>query len=221
MYRFGLRETSEKTTEINVLSDVSSFIERRSGRRVTIICPTQNDEKDLGFDDIIEGMPAGQVIAFQFKRPLPTKRDPDCTRFIVDTEQLQKLLDNFSRDEAYYVFAPYPLNADIVRNRRSLLQESEGVDVYDIPKGRKISQGSRTVRYHRYVDSAGNRFSEIEITDPRTYEKIERKSSLESLSKRLIEGEIGIRLPAEDRKRTEKKKHVRLRKLFYIHLSRE
>lgn len=222
MYRFGLRETSEKTTEINTLSDVSSFLEIHSGRKVTIICPTQNDEKDLGFDDVIEGLPSGQVVAFQFKRPLPMQRDPSCTRFILDTDQLQKLLDNFSPAEAYYVFVPYPLNVDIVRNRSRLLQDADAVDVYDVPKGRKTSQGSRTVRHHGRIDSSGNRYSEIEVTDPRTYEKIEKKSSLEDLSRRLIEGKVGIRLPiAKNMPRKRRDKQIRLRKLYYLHLSSE
>jgi hypothetical protein len=220
LYRFGIRETSEKTIEINTLSDVSSFIERFSRRKVTIICPTQNDEKHLGFDEIIEDLPSGQVVAFQFKRPLPTQRDPTCTRFILDTKQLQKLLDNFYPAEAYYVFVPYPLNADIVLNRNRLLQDADAVDAHDIPRARKISQGTRTVRHYRRVDSHGNHYSEIEVTDPRTYEKIEKKNNLEDLTKRLIEGKVGIRL-AEDMPRKERKKEIRLRKLYYLHLASE
>jgi hypothetical protein len=216
--RFGLSETSEKTTEINTLSDLASFIERFSRRKVTIICPTQNDEKHLGFDEIIEELPAGQVVAFQFKRPLPTRRDPACTRFILDTEQLQSLLDNFYPAEAYYVLVPYPLNADIVLNRNTLLQDADTVDAYDIPHGRKVSQGTRTIRHYRRVDAHGNRNSEIEVTDPLTYETIERKRSLQDLAKRFMEGEIGIR-HGENVPKKEQKKKIRLRKLYYVHLS--
>jgi hypothetical protein len=218
LYRFGLRETSEKTTEINTLSDISSFIERISRRKVTIICPTQNDEKDLGFDEIIEELPAGQLVAFQFKRPLATRRDPTCTRFVLDTEQLQKLLDNFYPTEAYYVFVPYPLNADIVLNRNRLLLDADTVDAYDIPHGRKTIQGTRTVRHYRHIDAQGNYLSEIEVTDPRTYEKVEKKHSLQDLAKRLVEGEIGVKL-AEDVPKKERKKKIRLRKLYYVHLA--
>jgi hypothetical protein len=221
MYRFGLTETSEKTIEINTLSDLTSLIERISGRRVTVISPTAKDERHLGFDEIIEGLPPGQGMAFQFKRPLAMKRSAYCVRFTVDTAQMQNLLNNFYQHEAYYIFVPYPQNSDIVRNRRNLLQDALAVDVYNIPKARKTRQESRTVRYYK-VHTLRGLSKTLKISDPLTYEAIEEVDGLENLTRKLVEREIGFKLPlSEERKEEIKRKKIHLRKLFYLHLSSE
>lgn len=220
MHRFNLRETSEKTTEINVLSDVTSFIEQHSQRKVTIIAPTQNDEKDLGFDEIIEDLPFGRTIALQFKRPYCLPSIKECTRFYIDTNQLGKLLDNFSPREAYYVFVPYPFTSDFIHNRLSLLHDSITVDPYDIPNARKTSQQTRTLRYYHNVCARGRCVSRIEIADPRVYESVEKTNAVMTICKRLIEGEIGVQTPLSKdipRPKIEKRKHPS--KLFYVHLS--
>ena len=216
MFRFQLTETSEKTVEINVLSDFTNLIESLCGKRITIISPTAKDEKDLGFDEIIEDLPPGRVIAFQFKRPFLMKSRPDYVRFVINTRQLQNLLKNFYPNEAYYVFAPYPQSRDIAINRRTLLHGTKAVDVYDIPNGQKITQRTRTVRCHR-LDGGS-----MEITDPFVYQPIEKVRSLDDLANKLIKKQIGFKVPlSEKRKKKIKLEKIRVRKLFYIHLSSE
>lgn len=219
MLPFRLTETSEKTVEINTCSDLTSLIERRSGRRVTIISPTQQDERYLGFDEIIEGLPAGQVVALQFKRPYTMKRPRHCVRFVIDTRQLRTLLNIFLSQEAYYVFVPYPLNSGLVKNRRTLLRDTITVDVHNVPKGRKIGQKTRTVRcYPPVVTLRGRSHRMLRIADPRKFETIKKVDSLKNLADELIERKIGVQVPLP-RKRKEKKIH--LRKLFYLHLASE
>jgi len=219
MFRFGLRQTSEKTAEINTLSDLTSLIENISGKKVTIISPTQNDERNLGFDEIVEGLPTGQVIAFQFKRPFSMKRPRHCVRFIIGTQQLQTLLNIFLPQEAYYAFVPYPLNRDMIKNRKNLLRDTIALDVYNVPKGRKTRQKTRTVRYYTRVFTLSGHPSRIlKIADPKKFEMIKRVNSLEKLAKKLVERKIGFQVPLpEDRK----EKRIRLRKLFYLHLASE
>lgn len=223
LYSFGLIETSEKTAEINTLSDFAGLIERISGRKVTLICPTARDEKDLGFDEIVEGLPHGSALAFQFKRPFSLQSVPDCTRFSIDTLQLDSLLNNFSFGEAYYVFVPYPHNNDIIRNRRHVLEESVSVDAYDIPRPVGKSQKSRTVRYYRTLTVHGTRSRTVQITDPRTYMEVEKTDSLKNLGMRLAEGKVGFRTPLDEKRRLKYKegKRVRLRKISYVHLASE
>jgi len=216
MFRFQLTETSEKTVEINVLSDFANLIEKLYGKRMTIISPTAKDEKDLGFDEIIEDLPPGRVIAFQFKRPFLMKRPPNYVRFVINTRQLQNLLKRFYPNEAYYVFAPYPQNRDIAINRTTLLHGTKAVDVYDIPNGQKITQRTRTVRCRRLGGGS------MEITDPSEYQPIEKVHSLDDLANKLIEKQIGFEVPlSEKRKEKIKRERIRVRKLFYIHLSSE
>ena len=219
MFRFGLTETSEKTTEINTLSDLTKLIESLSRSRVTIISPTARDERYFGFDEIVEGLPAGQVLAFQFKRPLSMKRPPHCVRFIIDTWQLRTLLNSFFPQEAYYVFVPYPLNSDMIKNRKNLLRDTIAVDIYNIPKGRKTRQKTRTVRYYgRVLTLTGRPSGMLKIADPRKFETVKKVDSLENLAKKLVERKIGLQIPLA-RKRKEKRVH--LRKLFYLHLAFE
>jgi len=215
MLQFGLTETSEKTIEVNTLSDLTILIQSLSGRKVTIVSPTSRDERKLGFDDLIEGLPPGRLLAFQFKRPLSMRR-PNCARFLVDTDQMRALLDNFLPRQVYYVFVPYPMNSAIIRNRRSLLQDAVGVDVYNFPNARKISKGSRTVRYCRARSSYS-----LVITDPRTYEKIETGESLESLARKFSGRQIGMRLPLTKQRKEAIERKRQPQKMFYLHLALE
>lgn len=96
---------------------------------------------------------------------------------------------------------PYPRNIDILMNRRNLLRDAIAVDVYGIPKARKMRQRSRTLRYCKGYIRRKQPFELLKITDPRTYETIEKIDSLENLVKKLIEREIGFKLPlAKERK---------------------
>lgn len=215
LLQFSLTETSEKTTEINTLSDLTILIENLSGRRVTIVSPTARDERKLSFDEIVEGLAPGRLLAFQFKRPLAMRR-PKCVKFVVDTNQMQTLLGNFLPRQAYYVFVPYPLNRDMMRNRRNILRDAIGVDVYNIPNARKISKRSRTVRYCS-VGSSSN----LMITDPRTYQTIETGESLESLAKKFSGRQIGMRLPLTEKRKKAIERKRQPRKMFYLHLALE
>jgi len=195
------------------------LIERSSGRRVTIISPTQRDEKLYGFDEIIEGMPAGQVVAFQFKRPYAMKRPKHCVKFILNTGQLQSLLNIFHPQQAFYVFAPFPLNRALIRNRKNLLRDTITLDVHNVPKGRKTSQKTRTVRcYPPHFTLRGRIHRTLRIADPRKFETVKKVDSLENLTEKLIERKIGLQVP---RQRTRREKSVSLRNLFYIHLASE
>jgi len=224
MSMFGLRETSEKTTELNILSDVTKMVEQLSGRTVTLIAPTQNQEKSLGFDEMLEGLPSGRIIAFQFKRPYSMTRPQGCTRFLIDTQQLQRLLFNFYRKTAYYVFVPYPYNSDIIQNRNTLLIDSMSIDAYDIPRASKIRQKTRTVRFYR-SSNAGLMLlglpANLEIADPRVFEKMEKAQDLKSICKKFAEGEIGLHNPVDKKKHDvgKNKKNVSLRNAIYIHLA--
>jgi len=128
-------------------------------------------------------------------------------------------LNIFLPQEAYYVFVPYPLNVDLVKNRRNLLRDRVTVDVYNIPKRRKTGQKTRTVRcFPPVVTLQGQFYRKLEIADPRKFETIKKVDSLENLAEKLIERKIGFQVPLP-RKRKEKKIH--LRKLFYVHLAFE
>lgn len=120
-HRFGITETSEKTIEFNVLNELAAYLWSKFGLTLTVISPTQAEEDKLGFDDVIEGLPPGQVLAVQFKRPKEMIRPKDAVRFTLDTSQLNRLATNFSRNQAYVFLAPLPKNEQVVKLRRRLL----------------------------------------------------------------------------------------------------
>ncbi len=122
-----ITKTSEKTVEVNVLHDLATCLERR-GFRVTIVAPTQREERRFGFDDIFDDLPSGHIIALQFKRPEVASATH--AKFKIDFDQLRVLRHNFvNRDEAFYVFCPYPTIAEFRRMRQDLLNQTTIVDI--------------------------------------------------------------------------------------------
>lgn len=212
--RFSINETSEKTVETNILADISLWIRFFLHRQVTIISPTQWQERNLGFDEIIEGLPSGITMALQFKRPYPysSTRFSNFARFSIDTNQLQWLLGHFQPGEAYYVFVPFPTTREIINNRNNLLRSGVVVDVHHIPNARKTVQRTRTVRVSKSSLSPS-----VMVADPRVFEETKAKSIIDwcdTLRNRNFDrGEI-IGLQKND----DKSKAVK--NLYYLHISK-
>jgi hypothetical protein len=147
------------------------------------------------------------------------KRPRNCVRFTIDTSQLQTLLNLFHRQEAYYIFVPYPLNSELIKNRKHLLQNTITMDVYNVPKGRKTRQKTRTVRcYPPNLTLKRKIYRRLKIADPRKFETIDKTDTLDNLAGKLIERKIGLQVPLP---RNRKEKKISLRNLFYIHLASE
>lgn len=212
--RLFIHETSERTIENNVLIDLSNWIRFHLHRQVTIISPTQRQERFFGFDDIIEGLPPGITVALQFKRPYPydSRRLSNFAKFIIDTSQLQILLGHFNTREAYYVFVPFPTTNEVISNRSNLLNAGVIVDVHDVPNATKTTQRTRVVRVPK-----SSLTPSITIADPRKFEEANSKSlkqwcnSLEN--KNFFKG-ISY---ARDRR----KKPLKIRNIYYLHISSE
>jgi len=212
--RFSIDETSEKTIENNVLADFSNWIHFHLHRQVTIISPTQRQEKSIGFDDIIEGLPAGLIVAFQFKRPYSysSTRYSNFAKFIMNTSQLQILLSHFNPTEAYYVFVPLPTTREVIMNRSNLLNIAKCLDVYDIPNRTKTSQHTRVVRVAK-----SSLFPSVEIADPRKFESANAKSLKDWCFS--LQNKDFIKKP--DERVDEYREPIRMRDIYFIHISAE
>lgn len=211
--RFSIDETSEKTIENNVLIDLSNFIQRHLHRQVTIISPTQRQEKSLGFDDIIEGLPPGITRVFQFKRPYPyeSKTFSNFAKFIIDTSQLQVLLSRFNPSEAYFIFVPLPTTREVIRNRPNLLNIGVSLDVYNVPNPTKIAQRTRVVRVSKSSLSPS-----VQVADPRKFEPASAKSLKDwclSLDRIFVDKSY--------RSQDKERKPLKIRNLYFIHISAE
>jgi len=214
---FGLSETSEKTLEINVLNELAAYVWSRFKLTLTIIAPTQSDEDRLGFDEIMEGLPPGQVLAVQFKRPYEMGRPSDAVRFYLDTRQLNTLASNFSKRQAYLFLTPLPKNSQVVTNRLSLLRRTVALDIFDIPNLRKTSQQTRTLRVYTYKTPTPRPY--VEIADPRRYEPVGNISNVAEVARMVSRDEAGLKVVHQSLgpERQREKRLVRVRKLYYLH----
>jgi hypothetical protein len=138
-----LDKTSEKTVEINVLHDLATCLEENNFK-ITIVAPTQNEELDLGFDEIFSNLPSGRVLALQFKRP--EERSDTEANFHISIPQLRTLRHNFpNRNEAFYLFSPFPTIDQFRNARQNLLESSSIVEIHDGALNTNTRQQTRTV----------------------------------------------------------------------------
>ena len=209
MWKHRLRRTSEYTVTVNLLNDIAYRLGQHLRRHITIICPTPHEESIYGPDAIIESLPApGRVFAAQFKRPLEGKTC--AATFTVREDQYNALLNNFNRREAYYVFSPYPLTANFVAQRASVLNHSAFVAVHALPWLK--STASKTVKYKNPVGS-----HQIEITDPRKYVTVPQVSTWEDIQENIAEIGREVKRKEDFIELTERKKKG-LGKTYYVYI---
>lgn len=211
---FGLNYVSERTIEINILNELASFLYSRFNLTITAISPTQNEENTLCFDDVLEGLPPGRVIAIQFKRPHLMQRPPNVVKFIASTRQLSRLSQAFQPNEAFLFLTPITTNQALVNNRLSLLRLSVAVDIQTIPNVGKRTQETRTIRVYPPQQPFG--IPRVSIADPRKYEDIPNVTSISSLAREIAEGEKGLNITDDKESRRDKK--IGVRKLKYLHI---
>jgi len=210
MWARKLRRTSEYTVTLNLLDDIAYRLWQHLRTRITIICPTSQEESRYGPDAIMESLPIpGRVFAVQFKRPL--EGNGCAAKFLVREDQYNALRTNFKRTEAFYVFSPYPLTANFVAQRASVLNCSTFVDVHNLPWLKRSAK--KTVRY---LNPIGSHQIQI-ITDPRKYVSIPQISTWENIQKNIEE--IGRRVSRrEDIHKVTERKKKGFGKTYYVYI---
>ncbi len=202
-------KTTEKTIEVNCMSELTKLFS--PSYVVTVLGPSRVQEKELGFDDILSGLPPGQTFALQFKKPF--LRGDGYPRFTLNVSQLQVLLSRFSPREAFFVLSPFTSTLDFIAAHQSgvLLHQCALVDVYDIPFPTKQEQGTRTIKYVNQ--------GQIEVTDPRRYYPVKRTWSFDRLAESVMEGNVGRKGTVEEIefKKAEKKRYGGPN--YYVHVA--
>lgn len=96
---------SERTTEVNILCDIS-LIKQRFRTNVTIISQARVDRNEQDSDPQTQILRNGRIIMFQFMKPYSytSNRNNNYTRFIIETEQHYNLLRSFRLKQAFYIF---------------------------------------------------------------------------------------------------------------------
>ena len=142
-----MRTISEKTIEINILRHLANCIENRSpGSNVGVIAPTQNQEKNLGFDAILGSTKDQQVIAIQFKRPKMNTHSKH-VKFKIDVEQ-QNVFTRYRSSilHKFYILSPFVSHNEFIKKTgEQLLRESSAIHVCDMPNTRNIQTKSYTL----------------------------------------------------------------------------
>ena len=139
----------------------------------------------------------------------------------MDVIQQVKLVTSFHRNEAVYALVPYPLVSQFMVNRNLMLDTSLAVDVHDIPMPGKATQTSRAIRHQTGSTLSGTSSFRVKVTDPAPeYDEAEARS-FRTLAKFFVEGKVGrlFEQPHTQTRIREREKRLRLRKLYFVHLS--
>ena len=140
-----LSTTSERTTEVNLMCDISLLIRQQFKTNVTIISPTRSekDEQQLG-PQILRN---GRIMAFQFKKPISytSDRNDNHTKFIIKTAQHYDLLKTFKLKEAYYIFVALNNINEIISNRNDFIKYCIALDIHKIPIDITLNQRTRVI----------------------------------------------------------------------------
>ena len=128
-----MRKTTEKSIEINVLRKLVNCLEKKLKKQITVLAPSQRLEHNVGYDELLYGLPDGMVIVFQFKRPTePRALRPSSTDFVVNVPQMHQLHILFPHGCAFYIFSPFPTHLNLINEYDDILDSSIAVDVHSI-----------------------------------------------------------------------------------------
>ena len=178
---------SERTTEVNILCDISLLIKQQFKTNVTIISPLRIERNEQGLDPQI--LRNGRIIVFQFKKPISytSNRNDNYTKFIIKTEQHYNLLKNFKLKEAYYIFVALNNISEIISNRNDFIKYCIALDIHKIPIDITLNQRTRVVRMIK-----SSLAPKIEISGKRKFGAVSNLMTLDVLCDQFVKGFAGI-----------------------------
>jgi len=181
-----MRNTTEKSVEVNILRHLANCLEERTRRQITVLSPSQLLEESIGYDDILHGLPRGWVIAIQFKRPEEFNRD--FAKFKINVRQLNILHRLFPPENAFYFLSPFPTHLEFIHEQPRILQRSYAVDahlMHHIITTRLPSVQTRTIRVHKFRN-------EVLFSGNRRRRLIHTPFDIEWFCRRFANNKIGI-----------------------------
>ena len=129
-----MNRISEKTIEVNLLRHLANCIEKKlSGSKVKIICPTPNQEKNLGFDSVLSIKKSSRVIAIQFKRPKMNSKE-NYVKFSINVDQQITFLNHRSSVPCkFYILSPFVNHTQFIsKTPKQLLENSRAIYLQDM-----------------------------------------------------------------------------------------
>ena len=211
---------SERTTEVNVLCDISLIIKQRFKTNVTIISPARLENREKGFDSLTKILRNGQTLIFQFLKPYSyaSNRNNNYTKFIIQTEQHRNLSQSFRPKQVFYIFVALNNVSEIVSNRNDFVKYCVALDIHEIPTDITLNQGTRVVRMVK-----SSLTPKLEIAGKRKFGAISSPMTLEEVCNQFIKGIAGITagqslVPLESSMENIKK-WTNLSHTYFIHVS--
>jgi len=179
----------ERTSEANILCDISQIIKRQIKTNVTVISPMTLERKQRVFDTLTPLSFNGQIIILQFMKPYSytSGRNNNYTKFIIQTEQHKCLLQCFRPKQVFYIFVALNNVYEIISNRDNFVKYCIALDIHGIPKDIILEQRTRVVRMVK-----SSLTPKLEITNKRKFTDISNLMMIDELCNQFIKGIAGI-----------------------------
>jgi hypothetical protein len=180
---------SERTTEVNILCDISLLIKQRFKTNVTIISSARVESNEQRPDPLTQILRNGRIIVFQFLKPYSytSNRNDNYTKFVVKTEQHYNLLRSFRNKQAFYIFVALNNVSEIISNRNDFLKYCIALDIHKIPTDITLNQRSRVVRMVK-----SSLAPKLEIAGKRKFGVVSNLMTIEELCNQFVKGLAGI-----------------------------
>ena len=180
---------SERTTEVNILCDISLIIKQRFKTNVTIISPARvqrNEQRSVPLTQILRN---GRIIIFQFKKPFSylSNRNNNYVKFVIETQQHYNLLKSFRPKQAYYIFVALNNVSELISNRNDFIKYCIALDIHKIPTDITLNQRTRVVRMVK-----SSLTPKMEIAGKRKFGAVSNLMTLDVLCNQFVKGLAGI-----------------------------
>ena len=180
---------SERTTEVNLLCDLSLLIKQRLKSNLTIISPARVERNEQGSDPLTQILRNGRIIVFQINKPYSytSNRNDNYTKFVIKTEQHYNLLRRFRNKQAFYIFIALNNVSEIISNRNDFIKYCIALDIHKIPTDITLNQRTRVVRMVK-----SSLAPKLEIAGKRKFGAIPNLITLDELCNQFVKGLAGI-----------------------------
>jgi len=211
-----LDTTSERTTEVNILCDISLIVKQRFKTNVTIISPARVEINEQESDLLTHNLRNGRIIIFQFKKPFsyPSNRNNNYKKFIIETEQHYNLLRSFRPKQAFYIFVALNNVTEIISNRNDFIKYSIALDIHKIPTDITLNQRTRVVRMVK-----SSLAPKMEIANKRKFGALSDLITLDDLCNEFVKGIAGITLGPNQTPLRGFMKNNHSQHTYFIHLN--
>ncbi|MGB8153010.1 MAG: hypothetical protein WCF97_03750 [Nitrososphaeraceae archaeon] len=207
---------SERTTEVNLLCDLSLLIKQRLKSNLTIISPARVERNEQGSDPLTQILRNGRIIVFQINKPYSytSNRNDNYTKFVIKTEQHYNLLRRFRNKQAFYIFIALNNVSEIISNRNDFIKYCIALDIHKIPTDITLNQRTRVVRMVK-----SSLAPKLEIAGKRKFGAIPNLITLDELCNQFVKGLAGFTpgpniMPLRSFMKNNNSQHT-----YFIHLS--